>query len=211
MGAAGTQPPKLCQVAGAELGRRRGARPRAEPPPDAGAAARRAAPSRPGPAPLAPLKVCGRPCARPPDVWVIYCSGCQGEGRPYLPVRPEPSTTKSARELGGRTDGRSDAGPASPPPGLAAAAALAGLAPRRPGAPRRSGGCLTNRTWPRTCPPPPSTPVSECAPRAARAAPQVPPSWGPARPAPAPAPGGPGWPGAPGTGSRPGAARPPPP
>uniref|UniRef100_A0ABI7ZZW1 Cyclin dependent kinase 2 associated protein 1 n=1 Tax=Felis catus TaxID=9685 RepID=A0ABI7ZZW1_FELCA len=126
------------------------------------AAARRAAPSRPGPAPLAPLKVCGRPCARPPDVWVIYCSGCQGEGRPYLPVRPEPSTTKSARELGGRTDGRSDAGPASPPPGLAAAAAaaaaLAGLAPRRPGAPRRSGGCLTNRTWPRTCPPPPSTP-----------------------------------------------------
>lgn len=93
---------------------------------------------------------------------------CQGEGRPYLPVRPEPSTTKSARELGGRTDGRTDAGPASPPPGPSAAAALAGLAPRRPGAPHRSGECLTNRTWPRTCPPPPSTPVSERNPRAAR-------------------------------------------
>lgn len=102
---------------------------------------------------------------------------CQGEGRPYLPVRPEPSTTKSARELGGRTDGRTDAGPASPPPGLAAAAA--------------------SRAGPRCAPPPggmsykpnltahmpaASLNAGECAPRAARAAPQVPPSWGPARP-----------------------------
>ncbi|XP_016009237.2 cyclin-dependent kinase 2-associated protein 1 isoform X1 [Rousettus aegyptiacus] len=55
---------------------------------------------------------------------------CQGEGRPYLPVRPEPSTTKSARELGGRTDGRTDAGPAPPPPGLAAAAAAPRAGPR---------------------------------------------------------------------------------
>lgn len=54
-------------------------------------------------------------------------------------MRPEPSTTKSARELGGRTDGRTDARTASPP-GLAAAAfTLAGRAPLRPGAPRRSG------------------------------------------------------------------------
>lgn len=143
----GPQPPKLCQVAGAECARRRGARPRAAPPPDA--RPRRAGPPPPGPGRPRWLrsKFAAAPApARPPDVWVIYCSGCQGEGRPYLPVRPEPSTTKSARELGGRTDGRTDARTASPPPGLAAAAALAGRAPLRPGAPRRSGGCLTNRT-----------------------------------------------------------------
>ncbi|XP_027269747.2 cyclin-dependent kinase 2-associated protein 1 isoform X2 [Cricetulus griseus] len=52
----------------------------------------------------------------------------QGEGRPYLPARPEPATTKSARAPGGRSDGRGDVGPPGPGLGLAVAAAAA-LAP----------------------------------------------------------------------------------
>uniref|UniRef100_A0A8D2GED0 Cyclin dependent kinase 2 associated protein 1 n=1 Tax=Theropithecus gelada TaxID=9565 RepID=A0A8D2GED0_THEGE len=54
-----------------------------------------------------------------------------------------------------RSDGR---GAATLPPGLAAAAAALAAWPRRARRARRPGGCLTNRTWPRTCPPPPSTP-----------------------------------------------------
>lgn len=113
---------------------------------------------------------------------------CQGEGRPYLPVRPEPSTTKSARELGGRTDGRTDAGPASPPPGLAAAAAASRAGPR--GAPRAPPlGGMSYKPNLTAHMPAASLNAGECAPPVARAAPQVSPSWGPARLAPAP--GGP--------------------
>lgn len=191
----GPQPPKLWQVAGAERTRRRGARPQAEPPPDAG-------PPPPGP---------GRPAGsaeslRPPlrrARGLGETAAAAGRGRPYLPARPEPPTTKSARALGGRSDGR---GAATLPPGLAAAAAALAAWPRRARRARRPGGCLTNRTWPRTCPPPPSTPVSE--PRATR--PERRQVGGP-RPAPA---GGcrgrPRRPGAGGSGSRPGAALPPP-
>lgn len=69
----------------------------------------------------------------------------QGEGRPYLPARPEPATTKSARAPGGRSDGCGDVGPPGPGLGLGLAGALAAW----PGSARRARrprGCRTSRT-----------------------------------------------------------------
>lgn len=119
---------------------------------------------------MALLKVCGSPHASLPDVWVICCSGCQGEGQSYLLLRSQQSTTKSVQELVGGVGGGAHSQalgcgsalllcchlalpmPPPPPPW--------GWPLRAPArAPHRSGRCLTNQTWLCTCLPLPSIPL----------------------------------------------------
>lgn len=95
--------------------------------------ARRAAPSRPGSAPLAPLKVCGRPCARPPpDVWVIYCGGVRVRDGHICRCGPSRQQQKVRGSSAGARTGARTPGP-----------------PRRRPAPLPP---LPSRAWPRGAP-----------------------------------------------------------
>ncbi|KAG8514977.1 Cyclin-dependent kinase 2-associated protein 1 [Galemys pyrenaicus] len=75
------------------------------------------------------------PLRRAAPAWALTAAEQGADG--HICRRGPAPTTKSARGLGGRSDGRSDAGAAPPPPGLAAAAAARARPGPAPGAPAR--------------------------------------------------------------------------